>query len=93
MVVSEISSEKPLRVVVQAGTLDRLVDILVHGLNGVTVSVADDNGEMPLNAAKTKEVKVDVDEFAQIWWNSFRSFLTPQVFFEVCTELYQVMRG
>lgn len=83
MVASEIVSERPVRVVVQAGTLERLVDVLVHGLQGVTVSVADDNGEMPLIDKKTKEVKVDMDDFTQVWWNVFRSFLTPQVLFEV----------
>lgn len=83
LVASEITSERPLRVVVQAGTLDRLVDVLVHGLQGVSVSVADDNGEMPLTDRKTREVRVDMDDFSQIWWNNFRSFIKPQVLFEV----------
>ena len=83
LIVNEIVSDKPLRVVVQAGTLERLVDVLVHGLQGVTVSVADDNGEMPLTDRKTREVRVDVEEFSQVWWNVFRCFVTPQVLFEV----------
>lgn len=83
LVVPEVSSEKPLRVVVQAGTLDRLVDILVHGLQGVSVSVSDDNGEIPLTDTKTREVKVDMDEFSEVWWSIYRSFMTPQVLFEV----------
>ncbi|PCH35674.1 hypothetical protein WOLCODRAFT_28060 [Wolfiporia cocos MD-104 SS10] len=82
LVIPEVSSEKPLRVVVQAGTLERLVDVLAHGLQGVSVSVADDNGEMPLTDSKTREVKVDMDDFSEIWWSSFRSFLTPQVLFD-----------
>ena len=83
MVASEAPSERPLRVVVQAATLERLVDVLVHGLQGVSVSVADDNGEMPLTDRKTREVKVDMDDFSQVWWSVFRSFVTPQVLFEV----------
>ncbi len=83
MVASEVTSDRPLRVVVQAGTLERLVDVLVHGLQGVSVSVADDNGEIPLTDRKTREVRVDMDDFAQVWWNVFRSFVTPQVLFEV----------
>lgn len=83
LVVTDVGSERPLRVVVQAGTLDRLVDVLVHGLQGVSVSVADDNGEMPLTDRKTREVRVDMDDFSQVWWNVFRCFVTPQVLFEV----------
>lgn len=82
-ITEDVASDRPLRVVVQAGTLDRLVDILVEGLHGVSVSVADDNGEMPLNNGKTRDLKVDSDEYALVWWNTFRSFVTPNVFFEV----------
>ncbi|KAI0629663.1 hypothetical protein C8Q77DRAFT_1141583 [Trametes polyzona] len=88
LVASEVTSERPLRVVVQAGTLERLVDVLVHGLQGVSVSVADDNGEMPLTDRKTREVRVDMDDFSQVWWNNFRSFLKPQVLFELLKKRY-----
>ncbi|KAH9888368.1 hypothetical protein C8Q73DRAFT_794141 [Cubamyces lactineus] len=88
LVASEVTSERPLRVVVQAGTLDRLVDVLVHGLQGVSVSVADDNGEMPLTDRKTREVRVDMDDFSQVWWNVFRSFVKPQVLFELLRKRY-----
>lgn len=76
-------SERPLRVLIQAGTLDRLVSVLVEGLHGVSVSVADDNGEMPLNDRKPRELKVDMADFLRVWWNTFRSIVTPHVFFEV----------
>jgi hypothetical protein len=68
---------------VQAGTLNNLVNILVHGLENISVSVADDNGEMTLREGKTRELALDKVEFARVWWNVFRSFLTPLVFFEV----------
>ncbi|KAH9851116.1 hypothetical protein C2E23DRAFT_886858 [Lenzites betulinus] len=88
LVASEVTSDRPLRVVVQAGTLDRLVDVLVHGLQGVSVSVADDNGEMPLTDRKTREVRVDMEDFSQVWWNNFRSFLKPQILFELLKKRY-----
>ncbi|KAI8978267.1 hypothetical protein BD414DRAFT_421946 [Trametes punicea] len=88
LVASEVTSERPLRVVVQAGTLDRLVDVLVHGLQGVSVSVSDDNGEMPLTDRKTREVRVDMDDFSQVWWNVFRSFVKPHVLFELLRKRY-----
>ena len=84
-VTSEPSSDPPLRVFVQAGTLNNLVNTLVHGLENISVSVADDNGEMSLREGKTRELVVDRAEFARVWWNVFRSFVTPFVFFEVCS--------
>ncbi|EKM53679.1 uncharacterized protein PHACADRAFT_198103 [Phanerochaete carnosa HHB-10118-sp] len=83
-----LSTERPLRVVIQAGTLERLVTVLVEGLHGVSVSVADDNGEMPLNDKKTRELRVDMDDFCKVWWNTFRSFITPHVFFELLRKKY-----
>ncbi|KAL0955530.1 hypothetical protein HGRIS_001768 [Hohenbuehelia grisea] len=86
--VSEPSSEPPLRVLVQAGMLNILVQILVHGLKKVSVSVADDNGEMSLKEGKTRQLFVDQEEFSNLWWNVFRSFVTPLVFFELLRKLY-----
>jgi len=86
-VTSEPSSEPPLRVVVQAGSLNLLITILVHGLHNVSVSVADDNGEMSLREGMTRELIVDRVEFTKVWWSVFRSFVSPSVFFEVCLPL------
>lgn len=52
------------------------------------MSVADDNGEMTLKEGMTRELVVDRVEFAKIWWNVFRSFVTPRAFFEVCSLLW-----
>lgn len=82
-VASEPSSEPPLRVRVLAGTLHWLVNILVHGLQNISVSVADDQGEMSLREGKTRELVVDQLEFSKLWWNVYRSLVSPLVFFEV----------
>ena len=82
----EPSSERPLRVRVKAGTLERLVDVLLRGLQGVSVAFSDDNGEMPLRDGKHRDLKVDHSDFSTVWWNSFRSFVTPLVLFEVCVH-------
>jgi hypothetical protein len=68
---------------VLAGTLHWLVDILVHGLQNISVSVADDQGEMSLREGKTRELVVDQLEFSKLWWNVYRSLVSPLVFFEV----------
>ncbi|KIY65166.1 hypothetical protein CYLTODRAFT_424593 [Cylindrobasidium torrendii FP15055 ss-10] len=84
---SDITTQRPLRVLVQAGTIDRLVDVLVHGLDNVSVSVADDNGEISLQNG-TRELVVDRAEFSGVWWNVYRSFVTPIVFFELLRKMY-----
>ncbi|KAJ7658894.1 hypothetical protein B0H17DRAFT_1213103 [Mycena rosella] len=93
---SEPSSEPPLRVKVLAGTLNWLVDILVHGLQNVSVSVADDNGEMSLREGKTRELVIDQTEFSKLWWNIYRSLVTPLVFFELLrkirTEVFDTLK-
>jgi GTPase-activating protein BEM2 len=83
LVIPEHPTERPVRVVVQAGTLERLVDVLTHGLPGISVSISDDNGEMPLKDGRTRDAKLDRGDFSSIWWKVFRSFVTPLVFFEV----------
>lgn len=83
MIATEQHNEPPLHAIIQAGTLDSLVFFLIHGLEGVSVSVADDNGEMALRDKKTRPVKVDRQEFASVWWNVFRSFVSPYVLFQV----------
>ncbi|KAF7977931.1 hypothetical protein HWV62_1997 [Athelia sp. TMB] len=85
---AESSSDPPLRVLVHGGTVDRLVQILVHGLEGVSVSVADDNGEMPLREGRTRDLYVQHESFARVWWSVFRSFVTPLVFFELLRKRY-----
>lgn len=80
----EVASETTMRVVVKAGTLDRLVDILISGFEGVSVAVADDNGEMPLREERMRLLKLDRNDFRATWWSVFRSFVTPIVLFEVC---------
>ncbi|KAF8639252.1 hypothetical protein AX17_001617 [Amanita inopinata Kibby_2008] len=87
-VISEPSSTPPLRVAVQAGTLNTLVKTLVQGLHGVSVSVADDNGEMSLREGISRELVLDRNEFVKVWWNVFRSFVAPLVFFELLRKLY-----
>ena len=83
VVLQEHPSERPVRVVVKTGTLERLVEVLAHGLPGISVSIADDNGEMPLREGVARDIRLDRSDFASIWWNVYRSFVTPLVFFEV----------
>lgn len=91
-VITEVSSERPIRVLVQAGTLDRLVNVLIHGLQGVSVAVADDNGETSLRDGNTRDLIVDHADFSRVWWTVFRSFVTPIVFFELLSKRFVCSR-
>ncbi|KAI6043474.1 hypothetical protein EDC04DRAFT_2890865 [Pisolithus marmoratus] len=91
-VITEVSSERPIRVFVQAGTLDRLVNVLIHGLQGVSVAVADDNGETSLRDGNTRDLVVDRADFSRVWWTVFRSFVTPIVFFELVSKRFVCSR-
>jgi GTPase-activating protein BEM2 len=90
LTTSEASSERPLRVRIKAGTLERLIGILAHGLQGVSVAFADDNGEMPLRDGKHWDLRVDQVDFSTVWWNTFRSFVTPMVLFEASSNFQSI---
>ncbi len=79
VVVPEKKTESPLRATVSAGTLDRLVDTLIEGLE-VSVTSTDDTG---LSSRRSRSLIVDLTDFSKSWWHTFRSFVTPMVFFEV----------
>ena len=79
LAVPERKFESPLRATVSAGTLDRLVDTLVEGLE-VSVTSTDDTG---LSSGRSRPLIVDLADFSKSWWHTFRSFVTPMVFFEV----------
>lgn len=76
---SEAKPDLSLTVAVSGGTLDRLIDILVDGLE-VAISSTDDSG---LSVGVTRSLSVDRDDFQNTWWTTFRSFVSAFVFFEV----------
>ncbi|CAE6515386.1 unnamed protein product [Rhizoctonia solani] len=91
LVVTEASGEPPLRALVSSGSLEKLVDVLVSGLEevGMQTSPADDNGETSLREGRTRGVRVDHAEYCRIFWGVFRSFVTPMVLFEMIQKRFQ----
>ncbi|KDN42364.1 hypothetical protein RSAG8_06855, partial [Rhizoctonia solani AG-8 WAC10335] len=91
LVVAEASGEPPLRALVSSGSLEKLVDVLVSGLEevGMQTSPADDNGETSLREGRTRGIRVDHAEYCRIFWGLFRSFVTPMVLFEMIRKRYQ----
>ncbi|KAG8709390.1 rho GTPase-activating protein [Ceratobasidium sp. 394] len=90
LVVAETSEEPPLRALVSSGSLERLVDVLISGLEEVEMqtSPADDNGETSLREGRTRGLRVDHPEYCKIFWGVFRSFVTPMVLFEMIQKRY-----
>lgn len=80
---SSASPELTVPVVIVGGTIERLVDVLIRGLDYVMAATSDDNGEMALIDRKAKGLRIDQDEFSKIWWNTYRSFLSPVTFVAV----------
>lgn len=66
-------------VVIVGGTIERLVDVLVRGLDYVMAATSDDNGEMALTDRRARGLKLDRDDYSKTWWSTYRSFLTPEV--------------
>ncbi|CCO34478.1 GTPase-activating protein BEM2/IPL2 AltName: Full=Bud emergence protein 2 [Rhizoctonia solani AG-1 IB] len=91
LVVTEASGEPPLRALVSSGSLEKLVDILISGLEevGMQTSPADDNGETSLREGRTRGIRVDHAEYCRIFWGMFRSFVTPMVLFEMIQKRYK----
>ncbi|QRW25524.1 breakpoint cluster region [Rhizoctonia solani] len=83
--------EPPLRALVSSGSLEKLVDVLISGLEevGMQTSPADDNGETSLREGRTRGVRVDHGEYCRIFWGMFRSFVTPMVLFEMIQKRYR----
>ncbi|KAG9092063.1 rho GTPase-activating protein [Ceratobasidium sp. 370] len=90
LAVAETSEEPPLRALVSSGSLERLVDVLVSGLEevGMQTSPADDNGETSLREGRTRGLRVDHAEYCKVFWGVFRSFVTPMVLFEMIQKRY-----
>lgn len=90
------TAEANIRVAIKSGSLDRLVDVLVSGLEGVSVTHTDDNFEMPLgdgkNKSRNKSFRVDRVEFNRVcctvWVPELRNSNRPvRGSLELCTTV------
>jgi hypothetical protein len=83
----DVKTDASLMVAISGGTLDRLMDILIDGLE-VTVSSTDDSG---LSVGTTRTLCVDRQDFESSWWATFHSFVSAFVFFEVILPSHDSM--
>ncbi|TIB18890.1 hypothetical protein E3P92_00350 [Wallemia ichthyophaga] len=85
---SNHSNEAYLRVHVKSGNLDRLIDVLILGIDhlGVQRTSADDmGGGLEVSSAGKGKIKfaMDLTEYADVFFATFRSICLPLKLFEV----------
>ncbi|PWN49057.1 hypothetical protein IE53DRAFT_165967 [Violaceomyces palustris] len=71
----------PIHVVVKAATLERMVDVLVMGVQHVTTS-SQEESENSNSALKKTRLILDLEAYRTTFLATFRSFCTPIVLFE-----------
>ncbi|CAG8452597.1 269_t:CDS:10 [Ambispora gerdemannii] len=73
------NDESSLIVVVKAGTLERLLDVLINGVASYSTSVVDDNGEPPLIIAKQGQLTISSVEYMATFFATYRSFCSASM--------------
>ena len=76
----EFSSVTVMDVVTKAGSLDRLVDVLVLGIEDFASYLLEDNNDA--GAKKSARLQMNMDEFRTTFLATFRSFCSPTVLLE-----------
>jgi hypothetical protein len=71
-----------LPVTVKSASTERLIDILICGIEGDSPSV-DDNGQMPLHVNSARKFSLDLQSYRRGFFAMYRSFLDPNLLFEV----------
>ncbi|CAI2172046.1 18714_t:CDS:2 [Funneliformis geosporum] len=77
-----------LMVVVKAGTLERLVDVLINGVASYSTSVYDDNGEPPLTIGKQGQLGINSEEYFATFFSTYRSFCGPILLLDILRKRF-----
>ncbi|GES99991.1 GTPase-activating protein BEM2/IPL2 [Rhizophagus clarus] len=77
-----------LMVVVKAGTLERLVDVLINGVASYSTSVFDDNGEPPLTIGKQGQLGINSEEYLATFFSTYRSFCSPILLLDILRKRF-----
>ncbi|RHZ79469.1 hypothetical protein Glove_144g105 [Diversispora epigaea] len=77
-----------LMVVVKAGTLERLIDVLVNGVTAYSASVVDDNGEPPLTIGRQSQLGINSAEYTATFFSTYRSFCSPNLLLDILRKRF-----
>ncbi|CAG8511141.1 16827_t:CDS:2 [Rhizophagus irregularis] len=86
--IYNIDHHDALMVVVKAGTLERLVDVLVNGVASYSTSVVDDNGEPPLTVGKQGQLGINSEEYLATFFSTYRSFCSPILLLDILRKRF-----
>jgi hypothetical protein len=76
------TSNGRLAVTIKSASTERLVDVLVCGIEGDSLG-ADDNGQLPLHVGAGRKFALDLIYYRQVFFASYRTFMEPSILFEV----------
>ena len=79
--ISRSGASLHLAVNVKYASTERLVDLLICGIEGDGLG-SDDNGQMPLNFSLARKFALDLDAYRRTFLATYRSFLEPTSLFE-----------
>lgn len=82
------SESEPVSVVVKAGTIDNLLDILIFGIDKLRTPTIDANGEISLTSGGGRPISLDVEEFRSCFFATYRSFSTPLALLDMLRKRY-----
>lgn len=80
------SEEEPVSVILKAGTIETLVDLLILGVDNLKTPTTDADGELSL--ADRRPLRLDSDEFRHCFFATFRSFSSPIVLLDMLRKRY-----
>ncbi|KAK0524936.1 rho GTPase-activating protein [Tilletia horrida] len=85
---SVIDTPAVLEVTLKAASLEKIADIMVMGVDHVTTSLPDDNGEAPLSSARKARLSMDLQSFRLAFLGTFRTLCTPNVFVRMLVKRF-----
>ncbi|KAL9935547.1 hypothetical protein V8E36_005895 [Tilletia maclaganii] len=77
-----------LEVTLKAASLEKIADIMAMGVDHITTSLPDDNGEAPLSPARRARLSMDLHSFRLAFLGTFRTLCAPSVFFRMLTQRF-----
>ncbi|KAE8216721.1 hypothetical protein CF327_g157 [Tilletia walkeri] len=77
-----------LAVTLKAGSLEKITDIMVMGVDHITTSLPDDNGEVPLSSARKAHLSMDLHSFRLAFLGTFRTLCTPNVLLRMLVKRF-----
>lgn len=80
------SEEEPVSVILKAGTIETLVDLLILGVDNLKTPTTDADGELSL--ADRRPLRLDSDEFRHSFFATFRSFSSPMILLDMLRKRY-----